>query len=318
MKRYFVHGSAIFVFFLMLFFPKQTFEGACTGLLLWFNQVLPTLLPFIILSNLLLRSHAADLLARLTSPLLGPFFGVSSYGSFAVLTGFLCGYPMGSKVTSDLLRENRISLAEASYLLSFCNNASPAFIVSYLVLQNLKYESYTVPALFILILSPILSSFLFRIYNYRCRRLSAVSKSGGTGTILSDMSFSDGGSGSLLDGCIMDGFETITKVGGYIMLFSILLSITRTFQISNPVFQYILLPSLEITSGISLLCASPLLPAQRFFLCMVCTSFGGLCAAAQTRCMIAGTRLSIRPYIVEKLITAMVTSLLSILYLNFL
>ena len=33
-----------------------------------------------------------------------------------------------------------ISLSEAKYLLSFCNNTSPAFIMSYVVIQNLKDE----------------------------------------------------------------------------------------------------------------------------------------------------------------------------------
>lgn len=315
MKRYFIRTLALSIFILMLSFPRQTFEGASTGILLWFNQVLPTLLPFMILSNLLIRTHAADWLAKLTSPVLGRFFSVSPYGSFAVIVGFLCGYPMGSKVIADLIREEKISLSEGRYLLSFCNNASPAFIISYVVFQNLGQENLLFPALVILIGSPVLSSFLFRIRrpcrssSRSCPASKPSGKSGGS---------APSSQSGTLDFCIMNGFENITKVGGYIMLFSIFLAIAETFHISNPIFRFLLLPSLEVTSGVSILCSAPLPAPYRFFFCMICTSFGGLCAAAQTKCMLTDTGLSIRPYIVEKLITTLVTSLLSILYLQFL
>lgn len=74
-----------------------------------------------------------------------PLLGTSYYGTFAVLTGFLCGYPMGAKTTSDLLNVNKISRSEASYLLSFCNNTSPAFILSYVVAQNMKERNLCIP-----------------------------------------------------------------------------------------------------------------------------------------------------------------------------
>ena len=118
MKRLLYTLSTLLFFLLLLLFPQTVFRGAENGLLLWFRTVLPTLLPFLIVSNFLIRTDAARVLARLLTPVLGRFFRVSPYGSFAMLTGFLCGYPMGGKVTADLLREGRISLSEASYLRS--------------------------------------------------------------------------------------------------------------------------------------------------------------------------------------------------------
>ena len=308
MYKYFVKLLTIFVFILMLLFPKQVFAGASDGLLLWFNSVLPTLLPFMILSNLLLRTHAIDWIVRITGPVSRRVLETSDYGSFAAVTGFLCGYPMGSKVTADLLRDGKISLSEAQYLLSFCNNASPVFIISYIVLQNMRQERLLVPALVILMSSPILASFLFRIfYRHGRQNFYAVSVSENSGQT----------AGNIVDASIMNGFEMITKVGGYIMLFSILISLVETADISNYLIRNVLLPSMEITNGISLLCQSSLSAADTFFLCMVCTSFGGWCAAAQTSCMISGTGLSIKPYIVQKLIIATVTSLLCYIYFHF-
>ena len=53
MRRYAFPFSVILLFFIMLSFPQEVFDGASEGLLLWFQIVLPTLLPFIIISNII-------------------------------------------------------------------------------------------------------------------------------------------------------------------------------------------------------------------------------------------------------------------------
>ena len=65
-----------------------------------------------------------------------------------------------------------------------------------------------------------------------------------------------------------------------------------------------------------LLCASPLSADACFVLSLALTSFGGWCSVAQTRSMVQGTRLPITPYIIEKLITTLVTSLLAYTYIR--
>lgn len=307
MKRRFLKLSILFLFIIMLLFPKPVFNGASKGLLLWFNVILPTLLPFIIISNLLIRTQAAAMIARVTGPIFCRIFHVSGYGSFAVLTGFLCGYPMGSKVTADLLNEGHISKEEGRYLLSFCNNTSPMFIVSYVIWQNMKDESLTVPALVILTLAPVICSFFFRRY-YNVRSIAFENHQNHLGS-------ATGSSSGIVDTCIMNGFETITKVGGYIMLFSIVIALAELLPVHQPLLSLVALSSLEITNGIAIICSMCTNSGFSFVLALALTSFGGWCSIAQTKCMIQGTGLPILPYIIEKLITAGVTSLLACAYI---
>ena len=143
-RRHFLTIPILIFFLCMLSFPQTVFAGASYGLLLWFRHVLPTLLPYMVLINILIRTPALHWICHITSPFLCPLLGTSYYGTFAVLTGFLCGYPMGAKTASDLLDAQKISRSEASYLLSFCNNTSPAFILNYVVIQNLKKDSISI------------------------------------------------------------------------------------------------------------------------------------------------------------------------------
>jgi len=167
-RRHFLTIPILIFFLCMLSFPQTVFAGASYGLLLWFRHVLPTLLPYMVLINILIRTPALHWICHITSPFLCPLLGTSYYGTFAVLTGFLCGYPMGAKTASDLLDAQKISRSEASYLLSFCNNTSPAFILSYVVIQNLKKDSISIPFLLILTLTPLMMSFVFRLF-YRAK-----------------------------------------------------------------------------------------------------------------------------------------------------
>ena len=94
--------GVLICFAFMLLFPKDVFNGASKGLLLWFHTVFPTLFPFLIITNLLMSTNCIRLIARLFGPLLNKIFRVSPNGSFAIIAGFLCGYPMGAKISADL------------------------------------------------------------------------------------------------------------------------------------------------------------------------------------------------------------------------
>ena len=290
-------------FVIMLIFPQQTFEGASNGLLLWFQIILPTLLPFIILSNLLIHTNAVTYISTIVKPFVQRLFRVSDCGCYAIFVGFLCGYPMGAKVVTDLIQTEKISQQEGQYLLSFCNNTSPMFIISFIVMQNLKNESLLLGTLVILYLAPVLCSLLFRRF-YKVNKQSFIQKKHSNEGFFFDF--------NLFDNCIMNGFETITKVGGYIMLFSVLFSICETVS-----YTKYLLPFLEITNGIHWI-SNNIQPLYiTFTLVLTLTSFGGFCAIAQTNSMIQESKLSILPYIIQKLITALVTSLLAMIYIQF-
>ena len=300
----------LILFFSMLSFPHTVFTGASYGLVLWFRHVLPTLLPYMILINVLICTPALHWICRITSTFLCPLLGTSYYGTFAVLTGFLCGYPMGAKTTSDLLNVNKISRSEASYLLSFCNNTSPAFILSYVVAQNMKERNLCIPFFLILTFTPLMLSFIFRLF-YRLPESSCSFPQVTPGSFSNP---SESISDSFLDRCILNAFESVTKVGGYMMMFSVLIQLLASV-LPNTIFSLLLYSSLEISTGIRLLFSSALYTTEKIILCAFLTSFGGWCCIAQTYSMISSSQLPILPYITAKLVTALVTSLLISAYI---
>ena len=294
-----ISSTIILLFFTLLFHPQETLVGAKKGVILWVYTVIPTLFPFVVISNLMMQTNAISHIVILFGSVFKKLFAVSDNGVFAVIAGFLCGYPMGAKVTADLVKTNRISKKEGQYLLSFCNNASPMFVVSYIVFQSFGDIELTIPTLLILFGSPLLCSFFFRLYHKPKLCIQNHSEN--------NISFSF----SMLDSSVMDGFITVTKIGGYIMLFSVLIQIFSAYNFRNT-----WLSTFEITSGIQTLMHTYNSYFQAYVPVLALSSFGGLCAIIQTKSMLQNTSLSLLPYIIEKLITTMVTSLFAYLYIK--
>ena len=131
-----VAATVLLLAFLLLD-PVRASEASAAGLLLWFHTLVPVLLPFLILSSLLIALDGVSSLMGLLYPILHRIFGCSRDGCFCLVSGFLCGFPTGARITGELVRTRHISVEEGDYLLGFCNNVSPAFLIGFCVTKSL-------------------------------------------------------------------------------------------------------------------------------------------------------------------------------------
>lgn len=105
-------------------------EYMSKGLMLCVRTVIPSLFPFMVISDLLVKSGAVSYLGRILKLPMKILFGVSGEGGCAVLLGTLCGFPLGAKTAVAMYDTEKISLSELERLLTFSNNPSSAFIIS--------------------------------------------------------------------------------------------------------------------------------------------------------------------------------------------
>ena len=98
---------------LPLLFPGPCAEGVRRGLALAAGSALPALFPFFVAGELLTASHADRALSRLLAPLLRRVFALPQAGAAPVVLGLTGGYPVGAAACASLLREGRLSAADA-------------------------------------------------------------------------------------------------------------------------------------------------------------------------------------------------------------
>ena len=130
-RKFFIVCLALLVL-LFVIFPDITSKGAESGLLLWFNVIIPSLCPFMIISTMLVRLNVTSYISNMFYPLLHKVFKLSKDGCYPAVIGMLSGYPLGAKTVADLYKMGAFSRKEAQYVLGFCNNASPMFLLEYI------------------------------------------------------------------------------------------------------------------------------------------------------------------------------------------
>ena len=84
----------------------------------------------------------------------------------------------------------------------------------------------------------------------------------------------------------MNGFETITRLGGYILMFSILSACISRWYIPHSVPGYLLTGILELTTGLYRLQLLVLPDITKGMLAVSLTACGGICITAQTRSLV--------------------------------
>lgn len=323
MKKLLTTCATLLFLSLLLIFPKIALTGAKSGLLLWFNTVLPTLLPFLIISNLIVQFRITDCLTSFFHPIVGKLFHISKSACYPMIIGMLSGYPIGAKACGDLVRNHQISREEGQFLLCFCNNASPMFILSFVTMQCLHMESKGFLLLGVIYGSGILTGFLYRILfghtsknQHGTQKKSRFSSDEAAEICITTDANSPSSPFLILDNTILNAFVIITKVGGYIILFSILAEIVQYIAWIPLIARYFIIGFLEITTGTAAIGISPFSFAQKIVLINALTAFGGLSSHAQTFSVIMHSGLSIKKYFIFKCINAGFAAMLTLILIR--
>ena len=305
MKKKLIFLCILIFIVYILFFPQDAVTAATDGLVLWYERVLPSLLPFAILSNILIYSGFTGYLVKLLYPLLRLILPASRNGSFVLLSGFLFGFPMGSKNCAEMLKCGQLEYQEAEILFMVTNNISPVFISSYILCQELHMPSLIPLSYLVIFLPPLIAGRLLFFFTEKKQSVSNHSTTYKKPASGSQINF------KIIDAGIMNGFETLVRIGGYIMLFSILISLVEKLPLPKPVLL-LLENVLEITNGINCLANTDWSIQTKYILAMTATAFGGLSGIAQTSSMVKGTSLSMKKYCLVKLFLTLCTFLLAV------
>ena len=124
-----------------------------------------------------------------------------------------------------------------------------------------------------------------------------------------------------MDDGIINGFESLIKICGYIILFSIITEISSVI-IANittnpPLILSVLMGNLEITNGINLLADIEINQPIKYIIAIQMLSFGGLSGFAQSASILSNAGLSMHKYIIGKALLSLLLTLLSVIYVLF-
>ncbi len=288
---------------LLLISSKTALSLATLGLTLWLENMVPTLLPFMILSGILTGLKLQELLCRPLRGCFGRLFHTTPNGAYCIIMGFLCGFPMGAFCVADLYQKGQLSKEDSMRLIPFCNNIGPVYFYSFAVpMLGLQAPAYQ--ALPILTFGMYGIPLLYGLFSGAGVKPSpAVPASLIQGEKIEPSLF------AVMDEAISHAGKSMLRLCGYMILFNILMLPLYALQV-NGFYSGILHSVFEISGGIRVLQGYLILmPEKRMLLqllMLTALSFGGFCCAGQSECFLHAVSLSPAAYLLRRLLIAVI------------
>lgn len=303
-------------------------------------SIIPSLLPFFIISKLLLSSSLPGKMSNSMSRIMFPLFGVSGAGAAALVPGLLCGYPIGAAACADLYRDGHLTLVEAERLSASTSNTGPFFVVGTVGAAFCRSPGTGVLLLVTHIIAGLIVGLLFKHWGQGIRQrnrnnkvVSAAPDPNGrvtchaAGPIARDKTPRESKKTSL-GSAVASSVKDVTNVGGFIIFFAVIIGIIRSTGLLATIGQIVagtdykivegmLSGLIEMTTGCSLLAEFggniiDIMPYMAFVI-----GFGGLSVHAQVISILNNAKIRALPFIIGKTLQGAIASLLTFIALKF-
>ena len=114
----------------LLFCSPWVGEGIRRGLAVCATVMIPSLFPFLILSDFVSRTRVGRLLERPLGGVAKHLYRCPPQLAPAILMSWIGGYPAGARVLAGMVDRGDLSPDDAGRALTFCVNSGPAFLVA--------------------------------------------------------------------------------------------------------------------------------------------------------------------------------------------
>lgn len=301
----------------LVLWPDQAMSAMRDGIKLCGNVILPSLFPFFVLSSLVVELGMSRYLGKLLEPVTAPLFRVNGNCAAALALGAVGGYPVGARTAIQIYETGQCSRTEAERMLAFCNNSGPAFILG--VVGAGVFGSGAAGLLLYLahLLASLLVGVLFRFY----RPGDGPQTRRGRGPQFQAASFPKaftrsvtGALTSTLNICAFVLFFTVflrilAHAGILKLLGGLLSALLAPLGMDQTWAERLLTGLVEVSSGVSSLTDGTL--SGRLSMAAFMLGWAGVSVHCQVLAFLGDSGLSVRTYLVGKLLHGGLSALLA-------
>lgn len=202
--------------------PRETVQAATSGFQLWVEILVPALLPFFIVADLLVSLHFVGLIGALLEPIMRPVFRLPGCSALVIAMGYTSGFPMGAILSRRLWEEKLITAQETERLVAFTNNSSPLFIIG-----AIGVGMFASPQLgYLLAISHYVANLLVGFIWGRCSTSTSITKTASPSqafrNLWQQLSNDEKSVGNLLASAVSVSVNNLLAIAGFVVLFSVM------------------------------------------------------------------------------------------------
>lgn len=321
--------SIIFLIFVicLVIFSNSNLIATTNGLKLWANNVVPSLFPFFVAVELLGQTNIVYYLSKLLDKIMKPLFNVPGCGAFPFIMGLISGYPVGAKIVSNLYLNKAITKNEAERLLCFTNNSGPLFILGTVGISFYANSTIGAILLFTHIMASVSVGIILGLIS-RKKEKSEYVINNNTLIKKNDLKISE--LGEILGNSILNSIKTILMIGGFVVIFSVIISIlqktkilvlfssiiSNSFGVNQDLVLGFITGVIEFTNGLNIISKIHIKAISiNIILSSFILGFGGLSITLQVLSIISKSKLSIKKYVIGKFLHGLIAAIYTFLIL---
>ncbi len=298
----------------LVLYTSESIETAGKAAAMCIEVILPSLFPFLVVSNLIIGLGFAESVGRIASPIMRKLFHLNGSCASAFIMGIVGGYPVGARAAITSYERGLCSKTECERMLSFCNNSGPAFILG-VVGAGVFANSRAGMLLYLAhVLASLTVGICFRYYKYRepVSRTHAVTYK----TQKPALVFVDS---------VRSGLAGIGNISAFVIFFAVAINLLftsgalgslahgiavllRPFGVDSGSVERLLVGALEMTSGLTSLQGAEGSMNARLSMAAFMLGWAGVSVHCQVLSFIGDSGLSLLPYLSGKLLHAVLSA----------
>jgi len=277
--------------------PSNVIESVNFSISIWKDNLFPTLFPFFVVSNLLMQYGFIDIIGKFLEYPMNHLFHLPKDSGFVLAASLFSGFPSGSKYTSDLVKNKKLTPEEGARLLTFTHYSNPLFIIGMIgnILLNNKMFAYII--LIAHISGGLITGYL---YNHFFPFVGEEKEYKKEKTVLKPF-------GELLQTCIFSSLNTMFLLLGIVTIFLILNSFLQSMLNLSSLPQAILAGILEMTQGVKLISALEISELLKVIIITMILSFGGFSVHMQVLGIISDAKIKYKPFLLARVLHAILS-----------
>ena len=150
---------AIFVLIELLIKKSLIYSSIMYALNLWVNNLIPSLFPFFIISDILINYNITKYIPKIIRHFCKYLFNITDNMLSILLLSMISGFPSNARNTRSLYDKGLITIDEANHILIFSHFANPIFILTTIAVFFLHNEDIGI----IILISHYISNFILGI-----------------------------------------------------------------------------------------------------------------------------------------------------------
>lgn len=301
MKKFNIFLS-LFIIYLIVYIilsPNRFIAAMLDGISVWTFNVLPSILPFMILTSALIQ---LGFMEKVSKPFAKPFskiYRTSPHSGYVFLLSILSGYPLGSKMIAELYENGKISQNDTYKMSSFCSNSGPMFIIGSVGVSMLISKTAGYILFLAHIISALINGLFYRNLKYSEDYLARNDKD------KQSASFND---------IISSSIQGILNIAVIIALFFV---VTESF---TPILNLLPSESSSIFKGILEMTQGCLAVSKAYNLrwsipiCSFLISFGGISTLIQSIVLLKKVNMPLWLFTLQKLTQGVLAFLVALIF----